>query len=154
MSETKTSLVKRIRDMNEAELHALPHLKAKLLKNVFKKSDQVNLTLQVEVAPDYNAIFKLTEEQFAIIRLERGIDFDKQQLEVYARISKGMKKDGTTFMMLEVVPCKGIYLNELLTTLRVRQVEALSQKGTWPKNLRLENYPDAAEDIKFITFEQ
>lgn len=147
----KSEVVKRIREMSAEELHQLPRLKAKLVRNVFKKSDQVNMSLKVEVGPDFTHEFRLTEEQYAVIKLSRSIAYDKQDLEVYGRVTKGVKQDGSIFMMLEVVPVKGLYFNELLNNLRIRQIEILSEKNLWPQNLVIKDYPDAVETINSIT---
>ena len=152
----KGLVVKRLKDMTVAELQALPTVKAVLARTETGKKKFINFSLTLEIGKDFNHVIRLTEEQFANIKLLRKLNYDVQNVFVYARISKGVKVDGTTWMMLEVVAAPGIRFNELLTGLRANQVEQMIEIGTWNKDLQIHEYPNKVEDFQafdLTTFE-
>lgn len=158
MSEKTTKatnkVVKRIREMSDAELNQLPKLKADLVKSVFKKSGQVNHSMVVHIAKDFDEVIPLTQEQYATIKLLRNVEYDKQEITVFARISKGSHVEGQTFMLLEVVAARDVYFNVLLSKLRIRQIEILTQQGKWIESLNIEEYPDKVDAIVDTTIVQ
>lgn len=144
----KDKVVKRLKDMNSEELRLnLASKKAVLRRNEFKKSGQVNFTLTVALAKDFNVEYKLTEEQYGLIKLERNIANDNQEVYVYVRLSKGINASAvdSEYYLLEIVAAQGITFHTLLTKLRVRQLTILVERGQWPQDLMINAYPESKD---------
>lgn len=136
--------VKRIRDLTSQELRQLPVVKGTLARIENKRTGSVNFTLTAHVAKDFNFIFYLKEEQYALIKLERNIKNDNQGLDLWARISKGSKAENE-FYLFEVVPVPGISFHELLSKFRIRSIEIMKERGEWPAHQPIHAYPNASD---------
>ncbi len=134
------NFVKRLMDMNNEELNALPKVKATLRRDDNKRFGQVNHRLLVSVAKDFNFEIRLTEEQYALIKLERDIENDNQSVYCYTRISVGTNTDGSTYHLFELVASASVRFNHILSAFRVRQIELMQKKGAWPIELTIKPY--------------
>jgi len=145
-------IVKRIKDMNDQELAKLPQLKATLRRVEFNRSGQVNHTLKVEIMKDFDYEVRLTQEQYALIKVMRNLKYDTTQIMVSGRISKGLNKDGTHYYLIDIVPVPGMRFGELLSNDRVRFVEMLVSRGQWPKHLPINTYPQTENVFAELSF--